>query len=184
LDADFPNDAVEIGRILGAWGVKGWFKVQPFSQDPQALFSSKRWFIRPGSQVPPTQAAAMPALLKIVQAKEHAEGVVASAQDISDRSQAEALKGASIFVSRASFPTPADGEYYWVDLIGLDVINREGQHLGQVTDLLDTGAHGVLRVQDSQRPDEPERLIPFVSAYVDEVSQEQRRITVDWGLDF
>jgi len=126
----------------------------------------------------------MPALLKIVQAKEHAEGVVASAQDISDRSQAEALKGASIFVSRASFPTPADGEYYWVDLIGLDVFNREGQHLGQVTDLLDTGAHGVLRVQDSNRPDEPERLIPFVSAYVDEVSQAQRRITVDWGLDY
>ena len=184
MDADFPSDAVEIGRILGAWGVKGWFKIQPFSQDPQALFSSKRWFIRPGSQVPPTQAAAMPGLLKVIQAKEHAEGVVASAQDVTDRSQAEALKGASIFVSRASFPTPAPGEYYWVDLIGLSVVNREGQSLGQVSGLLDTSAHGVLRVQDPARPEEPERLIPFVSADVDEVSLERRQITVDWGLDF
>lgn len=174
--SDFPADAVEVGRVLGAWGVKGWFKVQPFADDPQALFSSKRWYLRP----PDGPGVAPPPLLKITQSREHGGLVVAGAQEVPDRNAAEALKGARVFVGRASFPTAGTDEYYWVDLIGCQVFNREGVALGRVEDLIDTGAHSVLRVLRG----ETERLIPFVAAYVDTVDLPARRITVDWGLDY
>lgn len=185
----WPEDAVEVGRVLGAWGIKGWIKVQPFASDPQALFSSRRWFLQPPEKLPVAAAAAFPKLLKVTAAREQGDGVVASAQELPDRNAAEALKGARIFVSRASFPTAAEDEYYWVDLIGLEVVNREGVVLGTVTDLLDTGPHSVLRVQPAETPAgmsalEAERLIPFVAAYVDQVDLAQKRITVDWGADY
>lgn len=183
----WPDDAVEVGRIGGAWGVKGWFKVQPFATDPQALFSSKRWFLRAAEEARPTRpsAAALPALLKIVEAKEHGDGVVARAQEVADRDGAEALRGARIFVGRSSFPTAGADEYYWVDLIGLAVLNREEQLLGSVVGLLDTGAHSVLRVlPEGGKGEADERLIPFVAQYIDEVDMPARRIRVDWGLDY
>ena len=183
----WPDDAVEVGRIGGAWGVKGWFKVQPFATDPQALFSSKRWFPRAAEDSRPARpgAAALPALLKIVEAKEHGDGVVARAQEVADRDGAEALRGARIFVGRSSFPTAGDGEFYWVDLIGLAVLNREEQLLGSVVGLLDTGAHSVLRVlPEGGKAEADERLIPFVAQYIDEVDMPARRIHVDWGLDY
>jgi 16S rRNA processing protein RimM len=167
----WPEDAVEVGCIVDAWGIQGGIKVKPFSSDPQALFSSRRW------------------LLKVTQAREQGALVVARVQDVADRNAAEALRGARIFISRQSFPTAKEGEYYWIDLIGLAVVNREGEALGTVIDLLDTGVHCVLRVQRPDapadaKPDEAERLIPFVDAYVDKVDLAERRITVDWGLDY
>ena len=117
------------------------------------------------------------------------DDVVAAAQELPDRSAAEALRGARIFIARSSFPTAADGEYYWVDLLGLAVVNREGEALGTVTELLDTGAHSVLKLRRPEATDDTpaaqaERLIPFVGAYIDDVNLAERRITVDWGLDY
>ena len=184
-DVAWPEDAVEVGRVVDAWGVKGWIKVQPYSSDPQALFSSRRWFLQPPETPHPIKpGSVLPRLLKVTQAKDHGDVVVATAQEVPDRNAAEALKGARVFVSRASFPTADADEFYWVDLIGLEVVNRQGERLGTVADLLDTGAHSVLRVVDEQQPTPTERLIPFVGAYVDEVDQDARRITVDWGLDY
>ena len=188
----WPDDAVELGRIVDAWGIKGGIKVLPFSTDPQALFSSRRWFLRPpDAAAGPKPATALPELLRITGAREQGDVIVATAQQVTDRNGAEALRGCRVFVSRASFPTAADDEYYWIDLIGLAVVNREGQSLGTVADLLDTGAHSVLRVlaeDPATSADAPpvarERLIPFVAAYVDDVDLAARRITVDWGLDY
>jgi len=186
----WPEDAIEVGRILGAWGVKGWIKVQPFASDPQALFSSRRWLLRPpeaAAASPKAASAGAPRLLHVSGAREQGDGIVANSRDLPDRNAAEALRGWRIFVSRGSFPSTAEDEYYWVDLIGLEVVNREGASLGTVADLMDTGAHSVLRVTQAASGEpgrEAERLIPFVAAYVDEVSLERRRITVDWGLDY
>jgi 16S rRNA processing protein RimM len=179
----WPEDAVEVGRVIDALGIKGWIKVQPYAADPQALFSSRRWFLQP-PDTPRPAAKPMPRLLRITAARDHGEGVVAQAQEVPDRSAAEALKGARIFVSRASFPTAEDGEYYWVDLLGLAVVNRQGDTLGRVADLMDTGAHSVLRVVDDRTDPPTERLIPFVAAYVDQVETAAGRILVDWGLDY
>ncbi len=184
----WPDDAIEVGIIIDAWGVKGWFKVKPFSADPQALFSSKRWLLKPPEVSGPravVNTAPIPSMLKIVAAKDHGDLVVAQAQDFVDRPGAESLRGARVFVPRGSFPTAGPDEYYWVDLVGLAVVNRQGEHLGDVVSLIDTGPHSVLRVAPAGVIDEAEqRLIPFVAAFVDAVSLPERRITVDWGLDY
>lgn len=190
----FPDDAVEVGRVLGAWGIKGGIRVQPFSKSPDALFSSRRWFIRPpeapATSVGPKSASLnYPPVLRILHSKAQGDAVVATAQELPDRNAAEAMKGARIFIARANFPTAGDGEFYWIDLIGLAVLNRQGEPLGEVVGLIDTGAHSVLRIR---RPDvaegatleASERLIPFVAAFIDDVNLDQRRITVDWGLDY
>ena len=186
---DWPADAFEVGCIVDAWGLKGWIKVKPFASDPQALFSTRRWYLKPSEKAgvarPASVSRAMPASLNITQVKEHGDVVVALAEEVSDRTAAEALRGARVFVGRSSFPTAGPDEFYWVDLIGLEVVNREGAALGSVIGLLDTGPHSVLRIALApDAPAEAERLIPFVAAYVDDVSLEKRRITVDWGLDF
>jgi 16S rRNA processing protein RimM len=184
----WPEDAIEVGRVLDAWGVKGWIKVQPFAADPQALFSSRRWFLKPPEEgvLKRPVAAAYPPLLRVTEAKNHGDLVVAQVKDVIDRAGAEALRGARVFVGRSSFPTAGPDEFYWVDLLGLSVVNREGLALGAVAGLIDTGPHSVLRVVPAggAATEESERLIPFVAAYVDTVSLEQRLITVDWGLDY
>jgi 16S rRNA processing protein RimM len=180
--ADLPADAIEVGRILDAWGVKGWFKVLAHSASPEALFSSKRWFLQPSERGARTFEGTV--LLRIREAREHSDSVVASSAEVTDRNAAEALRGARIFVPRSSFPTPETDEYYWVDLIGLEVFNREGEALGTVRDLMSTGPQSVL-VLDYELEGKPqERLIPFVSAFVDKVDLPGRRITVDWQADY
>lgn len=187
-EAPWPDDAVEVARIVDAWGIKGGLKVVPYASKPEALFSSKRWFLQPPEQrvVPKAAggASAYPRLLRVVSVKAHGDAIVAMVRDVVDRNGAEALKGSRIFVSRSSFPTADDGEYYWVDLIGLDVVNRAGEALGQVADLLDTGAHSVLRLTQEIDGKTQERLIPFVEAYIDQVDLSGRRIVADWGLDY
>lgn len=203
----WPEDAVEVGRIVDAWGVKGGIKVMPFSSDPQALFCTKKWFLRPAEQAagalsrPSAKtgapsvakpAAAAPArltaprFLQMKTVREQGDIIVGTAEGLEDRNDAEALKGARVFVSRSAFPTPDADEFYWVDLIGLNVVNRQGEFLGQVADLMATGPHSVLRcvVPAAEGQDAVERLIPFVSAYIDSVSLADKRIVADWGLDY
>jgi 16S rRNA processing protein RimM len=180
--ASWPDDLVPVGRILDAWGIKGGLKVQAYSADADALFSAKRWYLKSTGPKPGQLQLAVRSV------REQGEGIVATADGVDDRNAAEVLRGYEIHVPRSDFPRTPDGEYYWVDLIGLDVVNREGQALGRVIGLIDTGPHAVLRilppgVDEPAKPDQ-ERLIPFVSAFIDDVSLETRRITVDWGLDF
>ena len=180
--AELPADAIEVGRIADAWGIKGWFKVLSHSADPEALFSSKRWYLQPAERGLKTFSGTL--LLKIREAKDHSGTVVATAQEVDDRTAAEALRGARVFVPRSSFPTASADEYYWVDLIGLAVINREGVALGVVKELLSTGPQTVLVMEYEAEGKPLERMIPFVSAYIDTVDLPGRRITVDWQADY
>jgi 16S rRNA processing protein RimM len=180
--AELPADAIEVGRILDGWGIKGWFKVLPYSADPEALFSSKCWFLLPSEKGTKTFSGV--AKLAIVEAKVHSDTVVACAHDVADRNGADALRGARIFISRSSFPTVEKDEYYWVDLIGLAVVNREGIALGTVRELLSTGPQTVLVLDYQADGKTLERMIPFVSVYIDSVDLPGRRILVDWQADF
>jgi len=180
--AELPLDGIEVGRIADAWGIQGWFKVLPYSADPEALFSSKRWFLLPAEKGAKTFSGVAQVVIK--EAKVHSDTVVASAHEVDDRTAAEALRGARIFVARSSFPAAEKDEYYWVDLIGLDVVNREGLALGTVKELLSTGAQTVLVMDYVQDGKPQERMIPFVSVYIDEVDLPARRILVDWQADF
>lgn len=180
--ADLPADAIEVGRIADAWGIKGWFKVLPHSANPEALFSSKSWFLLPSEKGAKTFTGV--GCLSLKEVKVHSDTVVASAHRVDDRTAAEGLRGARVFVSRANFPAAQKDEYYWVDLIGLNVCNREGVDLGVVRELLSTGAQTVLVIAYEQDGQSLERMIPFVSVYIDDVNLSERRILVDWQADF
>ena len=197
--AALPADAIEVGRIADAWGIKGWFKVLPHSASPEALFSSKRWFLLPpdrpmkpsrattSAAIQTAQAWTEPLVLRVKESKDHSGSIVACAHDVDDRNAAESLRGGRIFVPRSSFPSAAEGEYYWVDLIGLQVVNREGLDLGQVRDLMSTGPQTVLVLEaapETEGGKPVERMIPFVSAFVDGVDLPAKRITVDWQPDY
>jgi 16S rRNA processing protein RimM len=110
----------------------------------------------------------------------HGKGLAARLEGCSDRDQAQALGGAAVAVRRTQLPEPERGEFYWADLIGLQVVGAEGGELGRVSGLMETGANDVLIVQG-----ERERLIPYLPGQVVlEVDLEAKRIRVDWDPDF
>ncbi|OEZ60870.1 ribosome maturation factor RimM [Duganella sp. HH105] len=175
-----PDDLAQVGFVFGAYGVAGWVRVRPFSEDADALLSVKTWWIdKPGLHE-----------VEVKQCKLHGGDVVAQLVGVADRNVAEALKGAAVSVPRSRFPALSDDEFYWAELIGLDVVNLQGEHLGTVTDMMSNGPQSILRIQPAALPDaDPEvaaqeRLIPFVDAFVIKVDKAAKKITVDWGLDY
>jgi 16S rRNA processing protein RimM len=171
-------DDVIVGHVQGAWGVRGEVKVAPQSADAAALLHARRWRLEIEREGQPPVSS-----VREVRARKHAAAVVARIVGVDDRDAAQALTGARIRVPRDAFPRVAEGEYYWVDLIGCHVVNRLGESLGEVLGLIDTGVHSVLRI-GSSGAGQQERLVPFVDAYVDEVDLTSRVIRVDWGLDY
>ena len=191
MPSALPGDAIEVGRILDAWGVKGWLKILPHSTLPEALFSAKSWFLQaPDAKFRPGFSAFSGTVaINIDEAKTHSDSIVAKIVGLDDRDAAEALRGCRIFLPRSSFPAATKDEYYWVDLIGLNVVNREGVVLGCVRDLMATGPHSVLCVEYTATREDgssalDERMIPFVASYVDAVDLSAKCITVDWQPDY
>ncbi len=185
-----PDDAVELGRIQDAWGVKGWVRIHPHSADTSALLASSDWYLQPPEARFARGFSAFSGHVQVhvAEIKTHSDGIVARLDGVDDRSAAEGLKGVRISVPRSAFPPAADGEYYWVDLIGLAVVNREGVHLGVVRDLMPTGPNSVLVMEYTETVDgvdtTAERMVPFVAAYIDDVDLKARRITADWQTDY
>lgn len=164
-------DLVVMGFVRGAFGVRGWVKVQADTQYADSLFDYPTWWLgRNGDWKPYTfsDGSAQP------------KGLVVKFEGIDDREIAAAMRGMQIAIPRDQLPAAADDEYYWIDLIGLDVVNKEDIVLGKVSQLMETGANDVLVV----RGETDERLIPFVSDYIVDVDLAAKRITVDWGLDY
>ena len=161
-----------VGRILGAFGVRGEVKLQSFTDPQRAVLGYQPWTLR--------DANGHTRQLDGVRGRETAKGVVATVPGVEDRDAAEALRGTEVWVPRSALPPPAPGEYYWVDLEGLRVVNTEGAALGTVSHLFSTGANDVLVAQG-----ERERMIPFVQPdYVLGVDFDAGVVTVDWDPDF
>ena len=151
-------EPIVLGALHGAYGLKGWVRVQPF-QGTSALLGSKHWqHVLPDGEVRP------------------GAGIVAKFQGIDTPEDAAALRGA-VALYRKDFPEAEENEYYWVDLIGCEVVNKEGQSIGQVKGMIDNGVHDILNVK---RADGKEVLIPFVEDYLAEVNVEAKKIVVDW----
>jgi 16S rRNA processing protein RimM len=159
-----------MGRIAAPFGVKGWVKVQPYSEDPAALMDFESWRVGRGERHSEYIVEAI---------QDHGNALVAKLGGIDDRDAAYALRGQEISVARSELPAPEENEFYWSDLIGLKVINREGIELGSVASLLETGAHDVLVVKGQR-----EHLIPFVAAFVGKVDLAAGIVEVDWGEDY
>lgn len=195
--AKAPNDLVELGRIVSAYGVRGWVKAQPHSSQSTVLRAAPVWWLCPPSGPLATPAdssssASLPAsvLLRctphaVKQCRPQGLTVVAELDGVPDRDVADSKRGYTIYVSREYFPQAKSDEYYWVDLIGCQVFT-EDQLMGQVQEVLDNGAHAILRVKTLKldakgRPEEV--LVPFVAAHVQHVDIKTRRIETDWPFD-
>lgn len=182
-----PADAVEMGRVTDAWGIKGWIKVHAYSASAEALLAAQHWYLQP--PVPPFDrgftAFSGTVEVAVSEVKPHGDALVALCDASADRNAAESLKGARVYMSRSQFPPTSDpDEHYWVDLLGLRVVNRQGQDMGVVRDLMATGPSSVLVLEYLREGKTAERLIPFVSAYVDQVDKVAGTIVVDWQEDY
>ncbi len=159
---------IVVGKIVGLYGVQGWVKLESYTQPRTQIFSYRPWFL--GDKE-----------IEDAQGREQGKGLVGRLSGYADRDAAATLIGAEIRIPRSALPKPAQGEFYWSDLEGLAVVNKEGVALGAVSHLFSTGANDVVVVKDGAR----ERMIPFVfGQFVEAVDLEQSRITVDWDPDF
>ncbi len=169
-------DIVVLGKIVDAYGMKGAVKIHPFADDPDAWSSMTHWWLGHESD-PPHQWRRV----KLSKCREHSGVLVASIDDMSDRTAAEQLRGTLVGAPRCELPATRKGEYYWADLIGMEVINLRDQSLGKVMGLIETPANDVVRVG---RGESVEQLLPFVAAVVLDVDLSTRCIRVDWEADW
>jgi 16S rRNA processing protein RimM len=165
-----------LGRVLAPYGVNGWIKARAFTVSPDSLMAYRSWWLAENESDDGGWRE-----LPVLETRKHADSVLARLDGLNRREDASAWRGASIGVPRSMLPVPAADEVYLVDLIGLTVVNRDGETLGRVAGLMETGAHAVLRVEGAARS---ERLIPLVSAYVDAIEMAAGRIVVDWQTDY
>ncbi|MEM1081993.1 MAG: ribosome maturation factor RimM [Pseudomonadota bacterium] len=169
--ADTGRERVELGRLDGAWGVSGWVKVYSFTDPPSNIFEYQPWHLEQS-----------PGLIRVVHWKQQGPRLVAKLAHVDQREQAEALRGQALFVTPNQLPNPTDAEYYWRDLIGLEVVNRTGEQLGRIHRMLDASVHDVMCIRTADRD---ETLIPFVlDYYVDRVDLAQGRVQVDWPMEW
>jgi 16S rRNA processing protein RimM len=158
-----PEDLIEMGRVAGSYGVRGWIRVE----DPeQGLAACRNWWIG-GADYP------------VVETKEHSGTLLAKLTGVGSPETARKLKGSKVFVQRASLPEPAAGHYYLADLVGLEVVNEQGVALGVVKQWIFNGAQDVMEVAG-----EKTRLIPWIASVVDKVDLAKRQIHVNWGADW
>jgi 16S rRNA processing protein RimM len=159
-----------MGRIVGPFGVQGWLKVKPFTEAPGSLGDFPQWLVRSGDRWRE---------MALEDFELHSKGPVAKLAGCDNREGAETLRGSDVAIARASLGEAEEGTLYSVDLIGLDVVDAEGETLGTVEGFFETGPTSVMVVKGVR-----ERLIPFIAQYVLEVDREGGRITVDWKADY
>ena len=159
-----------MGRVLAPYGVRGWLRVEPQTETPDGLLGYRTWWI--GRNADWQQH-------RVVEGRIHGSGLVVRLEGFADRDAVASIAGSSIAVPRSELPPAPEGEYYWCDLVGLTVVNQQGETLGRVEEIFATGANDVLVVRG-----ERERLIPFIETVVERVELENSRLQVDWNSDY
>jgi 16S rRNA processing protein RimM len=162
---------VVLGRIAGPHGVRGWLRVQPFTEAPGTLLGFRRWLVGRGAQWQ---------VYALEEGHEHGSGLLVRLAEIADRDAAARLRGSDVAVWRTELPALEKDEYYWSDLEGLAVVTAQGVSLGTVERLIATGANDVMVVIGDR-----ERLIPFVMEdVVRRVDLAAGCVEVDWDPEF
>ncbi len=166
-----------LGKVSTAFGIKGWLKVHSYTDPDTNILDYPVWHLKIGEQWKK---------FKVKDSQIHNKGLAVALEGIQDRDAALALSQVLIAVPSSELPKLEDNEYYWFQLISLRVVNTQGELLGQVAELLDSGGgNQVMRVASCAGSiDQQERLIPFVDAIVLEVSLEQKTLLVDWQADY
>ena len=166
---------VVVGKIGRHFGVKGWLKIQSFTRPEEQIFEYQPWMLEYPELNGQWQVTS-------VTAKERRSGyLIAKLEGFDSRESSAPLIGREIAVDEVNLPVLDEGEYYWSDLIGLDVTNLQGVVLGRVEYMMETGANDVMAVK---HPDGVERLIPWVAQYVDRVDLDRGILVADWPEDY
>ena len=195
-----PNDLIELGRVVSAYGVPGWVKIQPYAAGGDTLLAVKQWWLK--APVPPSGSgvSSSPVLYQVSQSRAHSGTVVALFNDFNNRNQAEPLKAYTVWVSRALFPSATDNEYYWADLIDCQFYGVDAQGnselFGRVATVFDNGAHAILEIELGHYDDTHQfqaqtnargrpltALVPFVADRVHTVELDTKKIYSDWPSD-
>ena len=161
-----------LGRIVGAFGIRGQIKIESWTEPRDAIFRYQPWILR--------DVQGNEREFQGARGKESGKHLVATFPDVTDRDVVEAMRGTDIYVLRSALPPPQAGEFYWIDLEGFRVVNLEGVDFGTVSHLFSTGANDVLSVRGDR-----ERMVPFVEPdFVKSIDFDGGLITVDWDPDF
>ncbi len=167
---------VELGKLVGVWGVKGWVKLHSYTRNRVDISQYKTWYLQaPRSKSDPTP-------IKVLSCREQGQGIVAQLDGVTDRDQAMAMSGQVIFVKQSDLPKLPKGEFYWQQLIGLKVKNESGE-IAQVKSILETGANDVLVCKNIEEG-KGDVLIPYTDETVLEIDIEAGSMFVDWDPSF
>ena len=166
------KDKLNVGKVSGVFGVKGWIKVFSYTQPRENILTYSPWYLQKGSEIKE---------VKLVDGRRQGKQIIAAIDGITDRDAAAALSGWEILIDKSQLPAAEEGEYYWADMVGLKVETDQGVALGVVDHLLETGANDVLVVMDGTK----ERLIPFLQQQtVLKIDLENGLMVVDWDPEF
>ncbi len=161
-----------MARIAAPFGIKGWVKLQTFTQYRDSLNGYATWLV---------ERAGVWEKYELEDFAVNAKGVIAKLKGCDDRNAAQLLAKRQVGIPRADLEAVGEGEIFWIDLIGCRVINQTGEVLGQVDSLMETGANDVLVVKaDAGR----EILIPYVPEFILNIDRALKTITVDWQRDY
>jgi len=167
---------IELGKIVGVWGVKGWVKLHSYTRNRADISQYSQWYLSHPRKTEERRA------INVLTCREQGQGIVAQLENIIDRDQAATLNGHKIFVKQADLPKLPVGEYYWQQLIGMKVVNAD-QEIGAVSSILETGANDVLVVAQVEAGLE-DVLIPYTQQTVLHVDLKEGTIVVDWDPAF
>ena len=159
-----------VGKINGLFGVQGWVKLFSHTQPRKNILSYQPWHIQIDGQWQ---------TLEIIKGREQGKTIVAQLKNINDREQAQPMIGIDLYIEKSQLPKLSEGEHYWEDLIGLEVVNQQQVVLGKVSNLVDTGANNVLVVNGDK-----EHWVPYIEPFLISVDIDKQQILVDWDEDF
>ena len=169
------SDKVIVGKIGAPYGVKGWVKINSYTETPEGIFEYAPWFLGDEKEY------------QIDQWRPHGKSLVAKIVGVDSRDDAERIKNLDININASQLPDLGDEGVYWRELTGMQVVTTQGYDLGVVKDVFNTGANDVLQVRANVKDafGQKERLLPFVfDDVVHSVDKEGKVITVDWDPGF
>jgi len=172
------NNLITLGKVGSVYGIKGWLKIHSFTENAEDIFDYSPWSLKLGGK---TQS------VTVTDWRKHNNGLIAKFDGIDDRDIAQGVVSHEITVDESVLPELPEGEFYWRDLIGMAVVTEQGYNLGEVTDIMETGANDVLVVKANRNDGfgKKERLIPYLfEQVVKTVDATNKQITVDWDPGF
>ena len=176
MKAPNADSLIQIAQLKKPYGIKGWLWVFSNTEEHDAIFAMQPWWMKTATGFKP---------LTVVKWRKQGTGLVAQFEQVPDRNVAETMSGVTIWTDKKYFPDSAEDEFLWSELVGLNVLNKQGENLGKVDKMFETGAHSIMVVAPtSDSIDAEQRLIPWHKQTVEDVELSQGQMIVDWERDF